>query len=216
MGWLISTNPEYGRKEQVADLLNQFRDGRKNYPALVDHSQKGNTLYALVHIPTWPVNGVKVWLEPMDLEELSFELKGNYRVILVFLLQGPRRGEGGGWGYKAMDEQMGPYVADCPDRLLKQSQVDDRHGWRQRCRDRRKELSAKLKYAEVLKPGDTVEYKRGPWVKNPSTGEYELETESVVFERNWSRTFFIGANERGRFRFRWENVKIPSDVKEAA
>ena len=212
MGWLISTNPNFGRKEQVAELLDQFRQGRRNYPSLVDHSQKGNTLYALVHIPTWRVNGVKVWSPVSELAGLTFDLRGNYRVILVFLLQGPKRGEGGGWGYKSMDESMGPAVKDCPERLLKQSQVHDRYEWRVACREARRQANLRKEWAKGLKAGDTIEYKRGPWVKNDETGEFELKTESIKFEQNWSKTFFIGHSEQGRFRYRWDMIEMPKEA----
>lgn len=70
------------------------------------------------------------------------------------------------FGYKDMDETMGPYVARCPERILRQlsplDQIEPHYGssyhnarkWRKACRDaiaRRKEVSA-------LKVGDTIRF----------------------------------------------------------
>lgn len=212
MGWLFSCNPNFKRKEQVAELLGHFKEGRVNYPSLVDHSQKGNTLYVVVHTPSRTLAKEMKPRQFVDLSGAELHLEANYRVILVFLLKGPPRGDGGGWGYKSMDEQMGPGVTDCPERLLKLSQVDDRYEWRVACREARRQANLRKEWAKGLKAGDTIKYKRGPWVKNDETGEFELKTESIKFEQSWSKTFFIGVSERGRFRYRWEMVEMHKEA----
>lgn len=217
MGWLFSCDPNFKRKEQVAELLGQFKEGRVNYPSLVDHSQKGNTLYVVVHIPSRTLAKEMKPRQFVDLSGATLHLEANYRVILVFLLQGPPRGDGGGWGYKSMDESMGPAQVGCPERLLKLSQVNDRHGWREECRKERRRVQARKQWAKTISPGDTLNYRRGPWEFNPETGDYELKIEPVTFERSWSRTFFIGKNKDGeRYRYRWDMLAVPDEIEEAA
>lgn len=210
MGWLFSCNPNMDRKRTVANILDDYRHTHGRFAHLVDHSLNGNTLYMVLQNPirrpsfVRPAPKFTAW-------PTEFHLHGNYRFIAVYLLKGPARGSGEGWGYKDMDESMGPVEVGCPERLLKQSQIKD-NGWRERCREARRRANLRKGWAKDLKPGDILKYQRGPWVRSPETNEYELQTESVRFERNWSKTFFIGHSERGRFRYRWDMVEIPKEA----
>ncbi len=52
------------------------------------------------------------------------------KYITIYLLD---RDEEGYWGYQSMSERDGPDVFTCPKRILQQSEVDDRYGWRAEC-----------------------------------------------------------------------------------
>lgn len=98
---------------------------------LLDKAMVGGTLYALCQ-------------------------RGEHRFIGVFLIKGYRERGGTEWGYKGMDESMGPCEATCPERLLAQS--NDMSGyaveWRARCRAARKAKGGGKKFAESLRIGD--------------------------------------------------------------
>ncbi|CAM3840470.1 hypothetical protein VRRI112168_02705 [Vreelandella rituensis] len=216
MGWLISNDPNFGRKEQVAEILNSYKHNRYPYSTLVDHSQRGNTLYMVLHNPTRrPANGVEIDRrdQAIDLSALSFDLCGNYRFIAVYLLSGPKRGEEGGWGYKSMDESAGPGVNDCPERLLKQSQMDDRYDWRKGCREVRRLAKVRREWAKGLKAGDTVLYPAGLEIVD---GKYVSKMRRITFLRDYSKTYFVGQGEKGVLRFRWDRVEFPEAVRAAA
>jgi len=210
MGWLVSMDPTKDRKRLVEEILDDFRRNEYPYPTLLDHSLRGNTLYMVLHNPTRRPECVRQ--EPTrTLEGLDdLRLRGNYRFIAVYLLSGSRNRDEG-WGYKSMDESMGPAVDDCPERLLKQSQVEDRYGWRERCRKKRRDAKRRKEWAKGLKPGNLLDlfrgYTRGEDGKSRPT--YEL----VVFDRPYSRTFFVGhfQGESRQYRMRWSDVRTPEE-----
>ena len=82
------------------------------------------------------------------------------RIIAVYLLgSNTRRGEG--WGYKDMDESMGPTVADCPPKYFDLvPEVPNAYAlaWRMRCIENAARKSVKLKVGDRIKlrPSFTV------------------------------------------------------------
>lgn len=134
MGWLFS-QPD--RESLVAHL--RYRITRKDYceqGVILDHevSVIGNTLYALFrrHDPA---------------------PEGWTKCIFVYLLKSSSRysGDPQAWGYKDLDETMGPAKEDCPQWMLKMSdcEVGYAREWRERCWAHH----AKRKTAAALKPG---------------------------------------------------------------
>ena len=117
MGWLFC---EDSREALIANIKYSLRrwTGAEVRPDEV--SVVGNTLYALVR------------LEKPDTD-------GTTRFIAVFIMQGMRRCRNkyshNSWGYKDMEESMGPNVADCPQYLLKLSDCprESAVAWRNRC-----------------------------------------------------------------------------------
>lgn len=115
MGWIFSTRPAT-KAAFVKQLLHeQFSDGRWE---LIDQSLRGNNLWTLVRP--------------------SAEESGPF--IVLFRLQR----QDGCWGYKDMDESMGPYYYDCPlgflDRAPEPEGHNRNHGgtgrtWRDHVRD---------------------------------------------------------------------------------
>lgn len=207
MGWMQSMNPNKGRKELAAEILNDFRCNKYPYPTYLDHGQTGNELYLLLHNPTRRVNGVKVAMpRPADLSQLSWRLCGNYRFVALYLMRGSRDPDEG-WGYKSMDESMGPNYYRCPERLLKQSQVEDRHGWREKCRQLRRDKKARKEWMKTAQQGDILSLFRGYHVVD---GRHVEKYVDVVFDRAHTATFFVGhfRGESKRYRMSLSDVKM--------
>ena len=134
---------------------------------------------------------------------------------MVFLLQGPtpaaRHDGDHDWGYKDMDESMGPCYYDCPERLMRQSDVDDANAveWREACRHKRRERAQLRQLLKACRPGDRLQLKTGWSREGPLTA-------TVIFVRHHTSTFFIGKDQDGkRWRYRWGNVVI-SDSSETS
>lgn len=199
MGWLYHCNPNMDRKRTVETILGDYRHDHGRFARLVDHSLNGNTLYMVLQNPVRrpsfvrPAPKITVW-------PTEFHLHGNYRFIAVYLLKGPARDSGEGWGYKDMDESMGPVEAGCPERLLKQSQVEDKHGWRERCREKRRKDAARRKWAKTLKPGDRLK-----------VGSFE---KAVTYVRAFSNTYFVGRfeGESTVYKFRLGWLELPEEM----
>lgn len=83
------------------------------------------------------------------------------RIIAVYVL-GSDVKRGGGWGYKDMDESMGPTVADCPPKyfeLVPEVPNEYASAWRMRCIENAQRKSVKLHVGDRIKlrPNYTVE-----------------------------------------------------------
>lgn len=184
MGWTVPYHT-HSRDQLVEWLLRE--QNNTGHCEIIDHARRGNALYAVFqHRPA------------------------QYRFIVVFLLQGPapasRRGGDHAWGYKDMDESMGPYHYDCPERLLRQSDVDDANAveWREACRRHRRERAQLCQLAKACQPGDRIQLKAGFSREGPLTI-------AVIFVRTHTATFFIGKDLEGKlWRYRWNNVVIDS------
>lgn len=153
---------------------------RELLPDAHDISVNGNIVYALV---TSDSDGRKV--------------------IIVIKMSGIQ----GEWCYKVMDECMGPSYYDCPERILKQSEVDDvgfALRWREDCRQKRRDKAAYKNLAESLKPGTTLKRRIGYAMDG-------AQYEDVVFLRPHSATYFVGTIKGELYRIRWEDVVIPNE-----
>lgn len=89
------------------DVINRIV---KNY-SLIDYSVRNNVLYGVC-----PYNADKV-----------IAVDGVNKVIIVAILD-----HHNGWGYKVMTEEVVPCYYDCPNRILKQSTIED-DTWRKLC-----------------------------------------------------------------------------------
>lgn len=120
MGWLFGY--DWRTKQEIVDhLVDNFK--------FVDVAVRGNVLYGVA--PT--VKTVQ------DLFGDVIEVPDGGKVIVVCLLSCDRSNRNyPHWGYKDMDEGMHPYYFNCPERILAQSTVPDKSGWRASCREKRK------------------------------------------------------------------------------
>ena len=108
MGWSFRCDPSFGRKEQIEEVK---RPGHfsPGYEAL-EHRVVGNNVWTL----------------------LEFE---GERFIALTMMKGG--GRNSGWGYKGVNEMMGPVEVNCPLSLLdKCTETDDEYAlsWRRRVR----------------------------------------------------------------------------------
>lgn len=130
MGWLIGWD---SKAEVVAHLLAE----RDENHVKQDHALVGNVLYVVYR-----------------------RADKGYRYIAVFLIGTDGSRGARNWGYKDMDEGMGPCYYTCPERLLAQSDVNEGYApkWREQCREARKAKGGNKAFIASLKKGDRFMY----------------------------------------------------------
>lgn len=121
-----------------------------------------------------------------------YENPEGYRYITLFLLSK----RDGNYGYKPMDEHMGPYYYDCPLKLLEIAEPQQPHTmgkfWRNNVRtywdDKNKAISLKLKVGQPV-----LVYNK----------EY-------TYSRDLTLNFVVVMNSEGRmFKVRKTDIQIP-------
>jgi hypothetical protein len=120
MGWTFPYHTNT-KKELIRDLTrDQSRDGRVS--RILKKSVRGNVLYTLYEAGP----------------------EGDTRKFIVIFLMGKHGGDT--WGYKDIDESMGPYEADCPVSYLDEADEpisDTAREWRETVRARAAKRKAK-------------------------------------------------------------------------
>lgn len=144
MGWSFEWH-ERPRKDFIKERLEGW-DTDHVTARLIDHSDRGARLWKVYEI-TWKQG----------------ERAGQtYRFISLDLIA---KDKGGGWGYKDIDESMGPYYYDCPLRLLDAAMPapEDKHGleWRQKVREYHADQAARRRKMRSLKVGDVIDLRPG-------------------------------------------------------
>jgi hypothetical protein len=114
-----------------AGLVKECLSGCSPY-TVQDHSLNGNELWVLMAKP------------------------GEKPLIVLFLLSGT----GGMWGYKDMDESMGPYYVKCPLKFLALAPSVNEE-WRAKVRAYHAGKTAKAKLKKGLQVGQTVIFRPG-------------------------------------------------------
>lgn len=182
MGWTFPNHTP--TRKRLVDWLLEHQNEPGRYE-IIDHSQRGNVLYTVFR-----------------------NIAEDYRFIVVFLLEGPsvtsRYAGDFAWGYKDIDESMGPSVLGCPERLLRQSDTQSRNAcaWREACRHERRVRAERRRLAKASQAGDRLRYSLG------LTHGADVIA-SVTFVRHYSSTFFIGKDTEGRlWRYRWRFVVV--------
>jgi hypothetical protein len=155
MGWLISY--DLTKQQQVAELVAGWSN-EKGGCRFLAHSVRGNVLFAVGQ------NFVRD--EPEKFED---------RWIMVCLL---RKDRGMGWGYKDMDESMGPVEVGCPLSYLDMAPCPNE--WGQKWRERVRAYHAKRKAQKPIQPGDKIRFKPGLRV----LGEEVDDAEYIVTRKN--------------------------------
>jgi len=109
-----------------------------NYHKVVAHKVRGQTLWAVI-----------------EYTQDAGMRKAGHRFIACFLMRSYR---GEGWGYKDLDESMGPTEVSCPMKYL--AMVPDPGGyataWRERVRAAASQVSVKAKLKASIRPGNTL------------------------------------------------------------
>lgn len=150
MGWIIYDNPmPYGFSADA--YLREYMQFDKDGHSCVIRASTfvGKTWYAAAEIN----------------RPASEHIQANkFTVALVILTCGRgTKNRPGRFGYKDMDETMGPCEADCPLYILDMLTPVDRlpdpsyaAQWRQTCRDNAVKRSARRKFVKNLKPGTRI------------------------------------------------------------
>lgn len=129
MGWSFAMQ-DVGRKAHIESLTNQRHFSNGYVP--VAHRVVGSHIWQLVQRP----DGTK---------HITLDLIAKER--------------GGGWGYKSLDEDAGPYHYDCPVTLLDRADppaTASAEAWRAKVyefADRQKRLKREM---QTLKPGSVI------------------------------------------------------------
>lgn len=129
MGWSFAMQ-DTGRKAHIESLTNQRHFSNGYVP--ITHRVVGNHVWQLVQRP----DGTKY---------ITLDLIAKER--------------GGGWGYKSVDEDCGPYFFDCPAPLLDKADppaTPNAEAWRAKVWefvDRQKRLKREM---QTLKPGTVI------------------------------------------------------------
>lgn len=184
MGWLIGWR---SKKELIDHLVKQ--DG--GTCEVIEYSVVGNHLWTLCRRTV-----------------ASEEYPIGFQFIVLCLLTGGPRGTGPGgrdWGYKDIDESMGPGYYDCPVKYLKQSHDTSKYGvpWRAQCLEWRKERAAHKKWLDSLKHGDVF-----------YAGPHKLMFVGPGNGYRSSKNYLIGRDESGGV-FRWKKSRAsPNPPKE--
>lgn len=167
MGWTYTTKP---RKTPLLDhlidsgVLRWGDDLPRSYKILDSAFVNLSEFYAALEIT----------------DKKTGEREVTALVMLIHLGRGRRYSGDVSFGYKDMDETMGPVIANCPERildLLTPTTSENANEWRQRCRnkiDARKGLSLKPGY--VLKFNQPIRFTSG-------TEESEMTVHSIKGSR---------------------------------
>lgn len=173
MGWLIYNHTPASIRDEIARLCTWESEAGRGYPVHI--SQKGNVWYAAVRneITGGTRNG------PGDFER---DAAGGYTFAAVFLTTR----QGGGWGYKDMDETAGPVECEAPAKLLDLLSPTTHEyalDWRQRCRSHAARTGRRLKAGDVIRFPEPLRFSDG--------------SEGQTFRVNKER--FAGANRATTF-----------------
>jgi hypothetical protein len=143
MGW--SYMHDGTRKDQIDDILrNANYENDCVASRVVTHSLRGNNLW-------------------MVIEKKDKKSGTDTRFIVLCLLQSGRR-YGCGWGYKDMDEGMGPVAVNCPLSYLDLCTApmnDYASKWRDRVREYHATQSKQRAASKILIPGAKFELRSG-------------------------------------------------------
>jgi len=187
MGWLFYGHTPSCIRDEIARLCTWENDDGRGFPVLI--SKQGSVWYAAVRRE--PATGRSE--TGMDATgSYETDATGGYTFAAVFLT---RRG-GDGWGYKDMDETMGPHEAQAPASLL--GLLSPTHSeyalqWRQRCREAARLAGRSLKDGDVIRFDEPLRFTDGS----------EHQTFRVSIERlpgaRRNRTAFISTETGGRY-----------------
>ena len=151
MGWSFSY-VDVGRKAHIESLTSKRRFGEAYEP--LEHRVVGNNVWQLV------------LYKPTGRKLITLDLIAKER--------------GGGWGYKSLDEGMGPVEVNCPLSLLnKASPVTEGYAveWREKVRAYHARRKTAKPVAGMVVKYDGIDYKLiGPWAPRKGWRVVSLDT----------------------------------------
>jgi hypothetical protein len=187
MGWTFLQSRGRDRVDIIRSQLDYENDGYAQN--VIDHAVVGTTVYLLVRRTPkrgWEPNTVYV-----------NDADGSFRWIAVFLTRKSR--DAYDFGYKDMEESMGPVEAHCPRRIISAASslrhpdpaVEGNYAaqWRQKCLDLRAaetKRKAELVHGAVLRLSCVLDFSDG------YKGDYF--TVAVIKRRGRNRTYFRAPN----------------------
>ena len=174
MGWLFGWD---SRQELVDHLLKEaltFK-GPSSEHRVVAHTCVGNNLWAVC----------ERWFPPAPGRP-----EKSYRYVLLCMMQ--RAGSPPDWGYKDVDEDMGPTEVSCPLKYLALAPLSEHQGeyaraWRLRVQEFWKRRHESQELARRLKIGDPFAW---------GSGEKPKALKCVGFRRSW----IVGEDANGQWR----------------
>lgn len=189
MGWTFFSSNGRSRVELVKKELEYETDHFTQ--KVLDHSEVGSTVYLLVE--RRPKPGVK-W-EPNATYVNDDD--GAFRWIAVFLTKfDPHARDGYNFGYKDLEESMGPLERQCPKRIITAASPlrDETKGyaakWRQACLENlRKKAEAR---ANPLRDGTKIKLNRP--VRFTDGYEDDTFTARTIVYRGRNKRVLVGQN----------------------
>ncbi|WP_211328038.1 DUF6927 domain-containing protein [Thermodesulfitimonas autotrophica] len=118
------------------------------------------------------------------------DAQGKREVIAIVCVLDYKPNDYYNFGYKDMDETMGPYRYDCPERILKMltpTKHEWAREWREKCweRIRAKKTRPKLKKGMVIKFADSIVFSSG---RREDTFRVE-DPKRLIFSDRWGRRY---------------------------
>ena len=139
----------------------------------------------------------------------------NGKVIAVVCMIDHRPHDAYNFGYKDMEESMGPGITNCPKRSLKMlSPVEDLYKgdglkwateWRKECWDAIK----RAEKAANIQIGDVIEFELPIYLSNGSREKTFVRVESYGYRK---RKVFFGLTARVRTRLSFRNISSPYTI----
>lgn len=130
MSWTFT--PSYNKQDTIADNTRDWTNEHGKYRHCLAKTTRGNVLWS-------------VWEYETD--------STPERVIFCGLLR--NGGKHDGWGYKGMDEQMGPFYYTCPLKYLAMAPVACQD-WRDKVHAYHTKIKAQKDFAKSLQVGQEV------------------------------------------------------------
>lgn len=150
MGWTFMNSRSFGKQNLIDHLIAPSYWGEEF--RVLGHSVVGNHLWAAVE----------------HLTDKGDRIKAGDRFIFLALMQSGLPDSG--WGYKDLDESMGPCAVDCPLKILELAGTPRTEGaaqWREQVRQQHRK---KAETKSLLKPGSVVSYEGIPYRLDQSLG----------------------------------------------
>lgn len=194
MGWTGYYTAPRDPKAEIARLCTYETEDRKVTPARI--CKKGSTFYVAVR--------VQMKDPAADVRDFKTDLEGVYTFAAVFLTS--YRVEA--WGYKDMDETMGPAVANAPQSLLTLlSDTTNKYAieWREKCRANAALSARKVADGDVIRLTHPITF-----ADDRERSTFRIEIQGFAGRRNITRFICTETGARCRLTgfktLAWEHV----------